>query len=271
MEFKMASLSQSKRIVVKVGTSTLTHRTGMLNIRRVERLVKVLADLKNSGREIVLVTSGAIGVGAGKLALREKPADMPTKQACAAIGQSELMYIYDKHFSEYNHNVAQVLLTRDIIEDAQRKDHVVNTLGRLLELSVIPVVNENDTVSVEEIEFGDNDTLSAIVAKLVSADLLVILSDIDGLYDSNPKENPEARLISRVSELSGAILALGGGTGSEFGTGGMMAKLNAAAIVMEAAIPMVICNGEEPENLYRLIDGEPVGTLFSKDHTSTAS
>lgn len=255
-------LGQTKRIVVKVGTSTLTHRTGMLNIRRVEHLVKVLADLKNSGREIVLVTSGAIGVGAGKLSLPGRPADMPTKQACAAVGQSELMYIYDKYFAEYNHGVAQVLLTRDIIEDETRKRHVVNTLGRLLDLSVIPVINENDTVSVEEIEFGDNDTLSAIVARLVSADLLVILSDIDGLYDGNPKENPGAHLIPEVCELSDTILALGGGKGSEFGTGGMMAKLNAAAIAMEADIPMVILNGDDPDHLYDLLDGRQVGTLF---------
>lgn len=257
---------QQKRVVVKVGTSTLTHPTGMLNIRRVERLVKVLADLKNAGHELVLVTSGAIGVGAGKLALREKPSDMPTKQACAALGQSELMYIYDKYFSEYNHNAAQVLLTRDIIEDARRKENVSNTFERLLEMSVIPVVNENDTVSVEEIEFGDNDTLSAIVARLVEADLLIILSDIDGLYDRDPRGNTDARLISRVTEITDGIRALAGNPGSAFGTGGMVTKLHAAEICMEAGIPMAILNGQKPEEIYRLLEGGETGTLFASDH-----
>jgi glutamate 5-kinase len=255
-------VNEAKRIVVKVGTSTLTHHTGMLNIRRVEELVKVLADLKNAGKDVVLVTSGAIGVGAGKLLLPERPKDMPTKQACAALGQCELMYIYDKYFAEYNHNVAQVLLTRDIIEDDVRKEHVVNTLCRLLELSIIPVINENDTVSVEEIEFGDNDTLSAIVADLVSADLLVILSDIDGLFDKNPKQYPDAELIPEIHELTPEIYALAGGKGSEFGTGGMLTKLHAADVAMKAKIPMVIMNGESPRKLYELFDGKPVGTLF---------
>lgn len=254
---------RQKRVVVKVGTSTLTHATGMLNIRRVERLVKVLSDLKNAGHELVLVTSGAIGVGAGKLALREKPSDMPTKQACAALGQSELMYIYDKYFSEYNHNAAQVLLTRDIIEDMRRKENVSNTFERLLELSVIPVVNENDTVSVEEIEFGDNDTLSAIVARLVEADLLIIFSDIDGLYDRDPRKNSDARLISHVAEITDEIRALAGTPGSAFGTGGMVTKLHAAEICMEAGIPMAILNGEKPEEIYRLLEGKEAGTLFA--------
>ena len=260
----MSVLRQAKRVVVKVGTSTLTHKTGMLNIRRVECLVKTLSDLKNAGKEILLVTSGAIGVGAGKLALKEKPTDMPTKQACAALGQSELMYIYDKHFSTYNHNVAQVLLTRDVIEDNERKQNVSNTLYRLLSLSVIPIINENDTVSVEEIEFGDNDTLSAIVARLVKADLLLVLTDIDGLYDKDPKECPEAQLIPHVEKLTPEIQRLGGAKGSAFGTGGMAAKLKAASICMESGIPMAILNGKDPLNIYRLLDGEPVGTLFAQ-------
>lgn len=258
----MSVLRDANRVVVKVGTSTLTHKTGMLNIRRVERLVKVLSDLKNAGKDIVLVTSGAIGVGAGKLGMRERPADMPTKQACAALGQSELMYLYDKYFAEHNHNVAQVLLTRDIIDAENRKENVCNTLNRLLSLSIVPVVNENDTVSVEEIEIGDNDTLSAIVATLVEAQLLIILSDIDGLYDANPKTNPNARLISVVHEIDDNVLALGGGKGSEFGTGGMATKLHAAAICMERRIPMMILNGQDPDSLYDLLDGKPVGTLF---------
>lgn len=264
----MVTLKEARRVVVKVGTSTLTHKTGMLNIRRVETLVKVLSDLKNAGKELVLVTSGAIGVGAGKLALHERPSDIPTKQACAALGQSELMYIYDKYFSEHNHNAAQVLLTRDIIEDSHRKQNVVNTFERLLELSVIPIVNENDTVSIDEIEdreshaFGDNDTLSAIVSTLVSAELLVILSDIDGLYDSDPHKNPDASLIPVVRRIDSEIMALGGGKGSEFGTGGMATKLSAAKICMEQSIPMVILNGDNPNHLYELMDGESVGTLF---------
>lgn len=260
----MSTMNNAKRVVVKVGTSTLTHKTGMLNIRRIELLVKVLSDLKNSGREIVLVTSGAIGIGVGKLSLDKKPSDMPTKQACAALGQSELMYVYDKHFSSYNHNVAQVLLTRDIIEAPDRKQNVVNTLERLIELKVIPIINENDTVSTEEIEFGDNDTLSAIVADLINAELLVLLSDIDGLYDKNPKENKDAKLIERVKEIDDTLIKNAGGAGSSFGTGGMVTKLHAATLCLKADIPMIIANGEKPELLYDLFDGKNIGTLFLK-------
>ena len=261
----MSSPNNAKRVVVKVGTSTLTHSTGLLNIRRVEELVRVLSDLKNAGNEVILVTSGAIGVGAGKLGMTKRPSDMPTKQACAALGQSELMYVYDKCFSEYNHNVAQVLLTRDIIENSQRKENVTNTLSRLLSLSVIPVINENDTVSTEEIEFGDNDTLSAIVASIVNADLLMILSDIDGLYDSDPHKNPDAKRIPRVYALDDSIMALAGSKGSEFGTGGMATKLHAAQICMESKIPMIIMNGSRPVEMYRLFDGEEIGTLFAAE------
>lgn len=265
MEENMPLLSDAQRVVVKVGTSTLTHATGLLNVRRVEQLVRVLSDLKNAGKEIILVTSGAIGVGAGKLGMRKRPSDMPTKQACAALGQSELMYVYDKCFSEYNHNVAQVLLTRDIIEDARRKENVTNTLSRLLSLSVIPVINENDTVSTEEIEFGDNDTLSAIVSSIVQADLLIILTDIDGLYDSDPHKNPAAKRIPHVQLLDSAILAAAGSKGSEFGTGGMAAKLHAAQICMDQNIPMIIMNGSRPAGIYDLLDGENIGTLFYAD------
>lgn len=265
MEENMSLLSEAQRVVVKVGTSTLTHSTGLLNIRRVEQLVRVLSDLKNAGKEIILVTSGAIGVGAGKLGMRKRPSDMPTKQACAALGQSELMYVYDKCFSEYNHNVAQVLLTRNIIEDARRKENVTNTLSRLLSLSVVPVINENDTVSTEEIEFGDNDTLSAIVSSIVRADLLIILTDIDGLYDSDPHQNPAAKRIPRVRVLDDAVMAAGGSKGSEFGTGGMAAKLHAAQICMEQDIPMIIMNGCRPSKIYDLLDGGDIGTLFYAD------
>ena len=265
MEENMSLLSDAQRVVVKVGTSTLTHATGLLNVRRVEQLVRVLSDLKNAGKEIILVTSGAIGVGAGKLGMRKRPSDMPTNQGCAALGQSELMYVYDNCFSEYNHNVAQVLLTRDIIEDARRKENVTNTLSRLLSLSVIPVINENDTVSTEEIEFGDNDTLSAIVSSIVQADLLIILTDIDGLYDSDPHKNPAAKRIPHVQLLDSAILAAAGSKGSEFGTGGMAAKLHAAQICMDQNIPMIIMNGSRPAGIYDLLDGENIGTLFYAD------
>lgn len=261
----MQILSNAKRIVIKVGTSTLTHKNGMLNIRHVEQLVKVISDLKNSGKEIVLVTSGAIGVGVGKLCLVKRPTDMPTKQACAALGQSELMYIYDKYFSEYNHNVAQVLLTGDIIEDEKRRANVTNTLNRLLEMSIIPIVNENDTVSVEEIVVGDNDTLSAIVGELVQTELLIILSDINGLYDKDPHKYADATLIKAVHKIDDKIIALAGGKGSELGTGGMLTKIHAAQYSMRAGFPMVILNGSDVNQLYRLYDGESVGTLFIND------
>lgn len=260
----MSVLTHAKRIVVKVGTSTLTHKTGLLNLRRIELLVKLLADLKNAGKDIVLVSSGAIGVGVGELGLKERPKDTPTKQACAAIGQCELMYIYDKLFSEYNHKVAQILLTKDVVGDPERKENVENTFDRLLDLNVIPIVNENDTVSTEEIEFGDNDTLAAIVGELVNADLLIMLSDIDGLYDKNPKEYSDAKLIPYVPEVTDEIRALAGGKGSSLGTGGMVTKLNAAQIAIRAGFPMVLLNGQTPELLYRLYDGEAVGTLFGE-------
>lgn len=259
MDFKNA-----KRVVIKVGTSTLTHKTGMLNIRHIESLVKVISDIKNSGKEILIVTSGAIGVGVGKLLMDKKPEDMPTKQACAAIGQSELMYVYDKHFSHYNHNVAQVLLTRDIIENDLRKENVINTLIRLLELKIIPIINENDTVATEEIVFGDNDTLSAIVSILVKADCLVLFSDIDGLYNKDPQLNSDAELLKEVDEITDDIVNLAGGKGSELGTGGMATKIQAAKLCMENSIPMYILNGDKPELLYSLTDGESVGTIFEK-------
>ena len=256
----IANISEAKRIVVKVGTSTLAHKTGLMNIQRVERLVKVLADLKNSGKEVILVSSGAIGVGAGKTGLKSRPTDVPTKQACAAIGQCELMYCYDKYFSEYNHVVAQVLLTRDIIDSPSRKENVVNTFRHLLEFGVVPVINENDTVSTEEIEFGDNDTLSAIVGVLTEADLLVILSDIDGVYDGDPRNNPDAKLIPRIPAITEEVRALAGDRGSTLGTGGMITKLTAAQIGLDAGFPTVIMNGAVPELLYDLFDGKPTGT-----------
>ena len=251
------------RIVVKVGTSTLAHPTGRLNIQRMERLCKVLSDLKNAGHEIILVSSGAIGMGVGKLSLPSKPSDMPTKQAAAAVGQCELMYIYDKLFTEYNHIVAQLLITApDLAEGGSRKAHFHNTLARLLELGALPVINENDTVSTDEIVIGDNDTLSAIVSATVSADLLILLSDIDGLYDRDPRRDPDAKLIETVPVIDARILSLAGDKGSELATGGMVTKLHAAQIATAAGCEMVIANGAKPEVLYDIVDGKRVGTRF---------
>ncbi len=263
----MKSVSEAKRIVVKVGTSTLTYPSGRLNLRRVETLVKVLADLKNSGREILLVTSGAIGVGAGKLGLSERPHDIAGKQAAAAVGQCELMYMYDKLFADFGHVIAQVLLTRDGVDDPVRHHNIVNTLSELIRLGAIPVINENDTVATEEIEFGDNDTLSAQVAVLSKADLLILMSDIDGLYDENPAQNPNAHLIPLVTHVDDDLMSIAGGSGSANGTGGMVTKLHAAEIALSANIPMVIMNGTEPAKLYDLIEGSPIGTLFCEEET----
>ena len=256
------AISQAHRIVVKVGTSTLTYENGRLNLRRIETLVRVLSDIKNSGREIILVTSGAIGVGTGQLGLTERPRDTAGKQAAAAVGQCELMYSYDKQFSTYGHVTAQVLLTRDVVEDGHRKDNVVNTISRLLEYGAVPIVNENDTVAVEEIEFGDNDTLSAIVAVLSHADALVMLTDIDGLYTADPRSHADARLIPVVAAIDDTLRGAASGAGSSRGTGGMITKLNAAEIATGAGIPTVIMNGANPRRLYDLFDGEPEGTLF---------
>ena len=250
------------RIVVKVGTSTLAHSTGHLNIRRVEELCRVLSDLKNAGHQVVLVSSGAIGMGVGKLGLKTRPTDMPGKQAAAAVGQCELMYTYDKLFGEYNHTVAQVLLTGEDVENPERRLNATNTLSRLLELGALPVINENDTVATHEIAVGDNDTLSAIVAEYVSADLLVLLTDIDGLYTADPHKDKNAKLISRVEGVTDEILALAGGAGSNLGTGGMATKLHAAQMANAAGIDMVIANGDTPEALYDIIDGKAVGTRF---------
>ena len=250
------------RIVIKVGTSTLAHSTGNINIRHVEELCNVMSDLKNAGHEIILVSSGAIGMGVGKLSLKEKPQDMPTKQAAAAVGQCELMYTYDKLFSEYNHTVAQILLTGLDLEDNERYHNIQNTMNRLLELNVLPIINENDTVSTHEIAVGDNDTLGAIVAVSMKADLLVLLSDIDGLYTADPHKSENAELISVVKEITPEIESLGGGKGSSLGTGGMVTKLNAAKLCMSKGTEMVIANGSNPSVLYDIVDGEKIGTKF---------
>ncbi|MBQ3869427.1 MAG: glutamate 5-kinase [Clostridia bacterium] len=250
------------RIVIKVGTSTLAHSTGKLNIRAFEELTKVISDLKNYGHEIILVSSGAIGMGTGKLGLSARPKDTPTKQAAAAVGQCELMYMYDKYFGEYHHTVAQMLLTADDFEDKEKYANLSNTLGRLLELQALPVINENDTVSTAELGIGDNDTLSALVAIGAKADLLVLLSDIDGLYTSDPHKDENAKLISEADMSDGSIFSLGGDSSSNLGTGGMRTKLNAAKLVTEAGIDMIITNGSKPRLLYDIADGRSAGTRF---------
>lgn len=252
---------KNKRIVVKVGTSTLTYDTGKINLRRINDLARVLSDLCNKGHEVILVSSGAIGVAIGKLGLKEKPADTKVKQSLAAVGQCELMALYDRMFSEYHNTVAQILLTRSDVDIAKRKQHTTDTFNTLLDMGIIPIVNENDTVSVEEIEFGDNDSLSAIVARLVNADLLVLFSDIDGLFDSDPHKNPDAHLISKVQNIAD-IENLAGGAGSKLGTGGMATKIEAAKIANSAGISMLITNGTHIDSLYDIIDGKEVGTLF---------
>ncbi|QNL45398.1 glutamate 5-kinase [Oscillibacter hominis] len=259
----MSQISEAKRIVIKIGTSTLAYATGRINIRRFELLCKVLSDLKNSGREIVLVSSGAVGVGVAKLGLPERPKDIPGKQATAAVGQCELMYLYDKLFLEKNHKVAQILLTRDGFEQPQRRQNMKNTFDRLLSLGAIPIVNENDTVATEELEFGDNDTLSSMVAALTEADALIILSDIDGLYDSDPHKNPDAKLIPVVDQIDSHIEEIAGGSVSGLGTGGMSTKIQAAKIAGKAGVTMAIINGSDPNLLYDLLDGKTVGTVFT--------
>ena len=258
----MNEFQQAKRIVVKVGSSTLTYPTGGMNLRRIEELSKVISDLKNQGRKVVLVSSGAIAAGMGQLGFAQRPTDIASKQAAASVGQCSLMYLYDKFFSEYGHTVSQVLLTGDAVEHEERRQNVHNTFQRLLELGVVPIVNENDTVAVDEIRFGDNDNLSATVALLVEADVLVLVSDIDGLYTGNPRENPDARLIPRVEEITDSLMEIAGGSGSNRGTGGMATKLAAARKVTQAGIAMAIVNGANLSNLSRLFDGETVGTYF---------
>lgn len=252
------------RVVVKVGSSTLTHpNTGLLNIRRMESLCRVLSDIKNEGNELILVSSGAIAMGMGKLGLKDKPDTLPGKQAVASIGQCELMYTYDKLFSEYNHTVGQVLLTKEDIE--QRKENCINTIEKLLKYSCIPIINENDTISTSEIEIGDNDTLGAVVSKSLNANLYIILSDIDGLYTSDPSKDKNAKLIQVVDTIDDSILKLAGDSSSKVGTGGMITKLQAAQIVTKANCDMVIANGKNPDILYDIMENQFIGTLFKKE------
>ncbi len=264
----MERQNHCQRVVVKVGTSTLTHDTGRLNLRNMEHLARTLSDLEGMGHEIVLVSSGAIGIGTAKMGLKERPTQLRMKQAAAAVGQCMMMHVYDKLFGEYNRVVAQILLTGEDVDAPIRAEHLHNTFESLLELGIIPVVNENDSVSSAEIEtgkckvLGDNDTLSAMVARLCRADLLVLLSDIDGLYDADPHKDPGAKLIHRVEAVTPQLRAMAGGTGTWRGTGGMTTKLNAAELAMEAGIDMVITNGVRPEDLYGIVAGEDIGTRF---------
>ena len=253
------------RIVVKIGTSTLTHATGHLNIRRVEELCKTLSDIKNAGHEVIMVSSGAVGMGVGKLGLQQRPRDIPTKQAAAAVGQCELMYVYDKLFSEYHHTVAQLLITGDDTQNETRHQNFTTTLNRLLELGALPIINENDTVATEELGIGDNDTLAAIVASSVSADLLILLSDIDGLYTADPHTHPEAVLLHRITKIDDHIRELAGVSNGTQGTGGMITKLRAAEICLSRGCDMVIANGNEPANLYAILAGSEIGTRFTEE------
>lgn len=252
---------EKKRIVVKVGTSTLTHKTGKTNIARISDLVNVLADLHNMGHEIILVSSGAIAIGTSRLGLKRKPDTIMGKQAAAAVGQGELMFLYDKFFGEYDVVVSQLLFTYNALENPDNKEHLTNTFNQLLEYGSIPVVNENDSVSIEELLNGDNDCLSATVAELIGADMLILLTDTDGLYDGNPSENPEARLIDIVEEVTEEIEAFAGGAGKR-GTGGFMTKVKAAKIATSAGIPVVVMNGADPKKIYDVLNGENVGTKF---------
>jgi glutamate 5-kinase len=258
----MATIQDAKRIVVKVGTSTLTYETGKTNIRRMASLAAVLSDLQNAGHEVVLVTSGAIGIGVGKLGLKKRPDDTAGKQAAATVGQCELMFMYDKLFGEYGHTIGQLLITRSDIENDERRANLINTFEKLFEYGAVPIINENDSVAVEEIVYGDNDSLSAIVAKLVNADVLIILTDIEGLFNGNPREDINAKLIPVVEEINDEIFALAGGSGSNRGTGGMVTKLHAAQIATQAGIDTVVMSGEDPKDIYKLLDGRQVGTIF---------
>ncbi len=259
----MGLFKNCKRIVIKVGSSTLTHATGQLDLRRIETLARTLSDLKNTGKEVILVSSGAVSAGVAKAALGHVPCSLEEKQAMASIGQSELMKIYDRFFSDWGHKVAQILMTRDVIDLPVRREAAENTFNTLLRMGCIPIVNENDAVSTDELtKFGGNDILSAHVANLCRADILINMSDVDGLYDSDPRKNPDAKFIERVEDID-AIISCAGGAGTERGTGGMQAKLTAAKMVTDNGIPMFIMRGDDPEILYKLLDGEHVGTYFT--------
>lgn len=255
-------LSKANTIVFKVGTSTLTHETGKTNLKCMEELVLVLSDLMNAGKQVALVTSGAIGVGVGKLGLPERPRDTAGKQAAATVGQCELMFMYDKMFAQYGHKVGQLLITKEDVDDPKRKQNLVQTFERLFTYGAIPIINENDAVAVDEIVYGDNDSLSAVVATLIHADALVILTETNGLYTANPMTDPAAKHIAQVPEITEEIRSYASGAGTALGTGGMVTKLHAAEIAAAAGVDTYIISGKDPRDIYRLMDGAEVGTHF---------
>jgi glutamate 5-kinase len=256
-------LNKKKRIIIKIGSSSITHReTGALDLTKLEILVREICDLRNRGKDVILVSSGAIAVGRRSIGVSHRPEKLAEKQACAAIGQAQLMMIYQKLFSEYGHRAAQILMTKQTMTNPVSRTNARNTFEELLALGAVPIVNENDTVSTYEIQFGDNDTLSAIVTALVGADLLILLSDIDGLYTDDPHSNPDARFIDYVEELDDSLMRMGKGSGSDVGTGGMATKLSAARIATASGADMIIANGEDFHIIHRLLNGTPDGTLF---------
>lgn len=260
-----AFLKDSDNIVIKMGTTSLTHPNGTLNLRKIEQLTRVLTDLENSGKKITLVSSGSIGCGKARLGLKERPRTLREKQVAASVGQGLLMEIYQKFFSEYHQNIAQILLTKDVFTNPVKRHNANNTFEGLLELGVIPIVNENDSISTDEIQeecFGDNDILSAMTAEMVGADLLIILSDVDGLYDDNPAVNTDARLIACVQSITPQIREAAGASSSGLGTGGMSTKIAAADYAGQRGINTVIASGEDVESIYDILDGKEIGTLF---------
>ena len=265
-DMNRAYLQDKQRVVIKIGTSTITHTdTGHLNLVKLEKFVRILTDIHNQNKELIIVSSGAIGAGRKALGIQGKPSTLPMKQACAAVGQARLMMIYQKLFAEYNQTIAQILVTKNVVTNGISRINAVNTIQELLTMGVIPIVNENDVVSTDQIldgNFGDNDTLSALVAKMIGADLLILLSDIDGLYTDDPRSNPDARFISCVEKIDDDLLSCAKGPESAFGTGGMTTKLAAAEIANEAGTDMVIANGDDPVNVIRILEGKEVGTLF---------
>ena len=256
-------MKRCNRIVIKVGTSTLTYDNGNINLTRIEKLTRVLSDLMNSGKEVVLVSSGAVGVGVNKIKLKEKTKSIKEKQSAAAVGQCELMFMYDKMFAEFGHTVGQFLITKRDVDNDECRENLINAFEKTFEYGAIPIINENDAVAVEEIVFGDNDSLSAIVAKLIKADALLILTDIDGLYDKDPHKDEDARIIPVVEEITEHLFEIAGGKGSKFGTGGMITKLQAAQIATEVGIPTIVMNGGDSDNIYRVLEGHQVGTFFT--------
>ncbi|MDR1066011.1 MAG: glutamate 5-kinase [Clostridiales bacterium] len=254
--------SRVKRIIIKIGTTSLTYPNGRINLRRIERIAWVLTDLRNQGKEVILVTSAAIAVGTERLGLSERPREIRDKQAASAVGQAVLMQFYENFFMTYNQKVAQILLTKDVTDDAARRSHARNTIDALLKMGVIPIVNENDTISDEELGFSDNDSLSAFVAVISEADCLIMLSDIDGLFTVDPRLDKDAALIPFVERITDDIIKIGGDSFGKLGTGGMAAKISAAGIAVERGIDVIIASGEDPAALFGILNGEIIGTMF---------